>query len=60
MERFFKDFPMAYQALIELAVVIIGAAIALPGQKKWGWIIFALGFVAMFFTMRYKGLFNIR
>jgi 1,4-dihydroxy-2-naphthoate octaprenyltransferase len=59
MEKFFRDFPMAYQFVIELAVVIVGAALALPGQKKWGWIVFILGFVAMFLTMKYKGLFNI-
>lgn len=59
MEKFFKDFPMAYQFVIELAVVIVGAALALPGQKKWGWIIFILGFVGMFLTMKYKGLLNL-
>lgn len=59
MEKFFREFPMAYQFVIELAVVIVGAALALPGQKKWGWIIFILGFVGMFLTMKYKGLFNL-
>jgi len=59
MEKFFKDLPMAYQAVIELAVLIIGAAIALPGQKKWGWIIVGLGIAAMFLTMKYKGLLNL-
>ena len=59
MEKFFREFPMAYQFVIELAVVIVGAALALPGQKKWGWIIFLLGLVGMFLTMKYKGLFNL-
>ena len=59
MDKFFLEFPMAYQFVIELAVVIVGAALALPGQKKWGWIIFLLGLVGMFLTMKYKGLFNL-
>ncbi len=50
---------MLYQFVIEIALVIIGAGIALPGQKKWGWLIFAAGIAGILFTMKSKGLFNL-
>ena len=59
MDRFFKEMSMAYQVVIELVVIIIGLAIALPGQKKWGWIVFGLGVAGILMTMKSKGLFNL-
>ena len=59
MDKFFKDFPMAYQIVIELVALIIGLALALPGQKKWGWLVFGLGIAGMLMTMKAKGLFSL-
>jgi len=59
MEKFFKEFPMIYQVVIELALLIIGAGIALPGQKRWGWIVFGLGIAGILMTMKMKGLFAL-
>ena len=59
MTKFFQEFPMLYQFVIEIALVIIGAGIALTGQKKWGWLIFAAGIAGILFTMKSKGLFNL-
>jgi len=59
MVKFFTEFSMVYQFIIETAMVIAGAGIALPGGKKWGWIIFGLGFFGMFLTAKYKGLLSL-
>ncbi len=58
MEHFIKETPMLYQFLAEAALIIIGAAIALPGGKKAGWVILALGIVGIYFTLRIRGLLN--
>jgi len=50
---------MIYQVVIELALLIIGAGIALPGQKRWGWIVFGLGIAGILMTMKMKGLFAL-
>lgn len=59
MTKFFQEFPMLYQFVIEVALIIIGAGIALPGQRKWGWLVFAAGIAGILFTMKSKGLFNL-
>ncbi|HPB31865.1 MAG TPA: hypothetical protein PLB62_10460 [Candidatus Sumerlaeota bacterium] len=56
MEQFLRNFPMAYQFVIWIALLIVGAALALPGGKKWGWLLMALAIAGMIITTRYKGL----
>ncbi|MCX6998795.1 MAG: hypothetical protein NT106_00620 [Candidatus Sumerlaeota bacterium] len=52
MERFLKDMPTLYQFIIEGVIIIIGAGIALPGQRKWGWLVFALGIAGVIWTIK--------
>ena len=59
MLEYFRDVPLAYQATIEIVVLIIGLAIALPGGRKWGWLLCAASVAGMLMTMKMKGLFDI-
>jgi hypothetical protein len=56
MEKFLKDMPAAYQFTIEVVIIIIGAAIALPGQRKLGWLFFALGIAGVVWTIKTRVL----
>lgn len=59
MEKFLTEFPTAYQFTMWIAMLLIGAGLALPGNKKWGWIVMALAVFAMFMTAKYKGLIDL-
>ena len=54
MNFFFKNLPAVYQFVIEVVLIIIGAGIALPGGKKWGWLIFILGIIGILFTIKMR------
>ena len=56
MERFLKDMPTLYQFIIEGVIIIIGAGMALPGQRKLGWLVFALGIAGVIWTIKTRVL----
>ena len=47
---------MDYQIVIAVAVIIIGAGIALKAGKKWGWLIMAGGLYSIYRILKYHGL----
>ncbi len=53
---FINNIGQLYSYLIGIALVIIGAGVALKAGSKWGWAILAGGIGWIFLTMRAKGL----
>ncbi len=47
---------MDYQLVIAVAVIIIGAGIALKAGKKWGWLIMAGGLYFIYHILKSHGL----
>jgi hypothetical protein len=47
---------MDYQLVIAVAVIIIGAGIALKAGRKWGWLIMAGGIAMIYYILKYNGL----
>ena len=47
---------MDYQLVIAVAVIIIGAGIALKAGKKWGWLIMAGGLYGIYHILKSHGL----
>lgn len=47
---------MDYQLVIAVAVIIIGAGIALKAGKKWGWLIMAGGVYLIYLILKSHGL----
>ena len=44
---------MGYQLVLAVAVIIIGAGIALRAGKKWGWLVMAGGLYLIYRILKY-------
>lgn len=57
--RFIQNTSMVYQFVLYLALCLIGGGLALPGGKKWGWVVFALGILGVIMMLKIRVVSNL-